>query len=44
MAPEQLARLLAEFTQADSLTARKFGGTSLGLALPASSRAGWVAT
>jgi signal transduction histidine kinase len=27
-----------------TLTARKFGGTGLDLALPASSRAGWVAT
>jgi signal transduction histidine kinase len=33
MTPEQQARLFAEFTQADSLTARKFGGTGLGLAI-----------
>ena len=33
MTPEQQAKLFAEFTQADSLTARKFGGTGLGLAI-----------
>ncbi len=33
MTPEQQARLFAEFTQADSLTARRFGGTGLGLAI-----------
>jgi signal transduction histidine kinase len=33
MTAEQQARLFAEFTQADSLTARRFGGTGLGLAI-----------
>ena len=33
MTPEQQAKLFAEFTQADSLTARQFGGTGLGLAI-----------
>jgi adenylate cyclase len=33
MTPEQQAKLFAEFTQADSLTARPFGGTGLGLAI-----------
>jgi signal transduction histidine kinase len=33
MTTEQQAKLFAEFTQADSLTARKFGGTGLGLAI-----------
>jgi adenylate cyclase len=33
MTLEQQAKLFAEFTQADSLTARKFGGTGLGLAI-----------
>ena len=33
MTPEQQAKLFADFSQADSLTARKFGGTGLGLAI-----------
>jgi signal transduction histidine kinase len=33
MTPEQQAKLFADFTQADSLTARQFGGTGLGLAI-----------
>jgi signal transduction histidine kinase len=33
MTPEQQTKLFAEFTQADSLTARRFGGTGLGLAI-----------
>jgi signal transduction histidine kinase len=33
MTAEQQVKLFAEFTQADSLTARRFGGTGLGLAI-----------
>ena len=39
MTAEQQAKLFAEFSQADAMTAQKFGGTGSGSPSPASSRA-----
>ena len=33
MTPEQLGKMFQAFTQADSSTSKKYGGTGLGLAL-----------
>jgi signal transduction histidine kinase len=35
MTPEQMNKLFQEFSQASSTTASKYGGTGLGLAMPA---------
>lgn len=41
---EQQAKLFQDFTQADSLTARRYGARGSALRFRASSRARWAAT